>query len=40
MGFVILFYNSDSVTISGDLGLGSRVVDTRVRIPGPGGNNI
>ncbi|XP_046993768.1 sodium/hydrogen exchanger 7 isoform X4 [Schistocerca americana] len=31
---------SDSVTISGDLGLGSRVVDTRVRIPGPGGNNI
>jgi hypothetical protein len=31
---------SDSIIASGDLGLGSRPMDTRVRVPGPGGKNI
>jgi hypothetical protein len=31
---------SDSVIASGDLGLGSRLMDTRVRVPGPGGKDI
>lgn len=31
---------SDSLIASGDLGLGSRLMDTRVRVPGHGGKDI
>ncbi|XP_023706689.1 sodium/hydrogen exchanger 7 isoform X2 [Cryptotermes secundus] len=31
---------SDSLIASGDLGLGNRLMDTRVRVPGPGGKDI
>ncbi|PSN51022.1 Sodium/hydrogen exchanger 6 [Blattella germanica] len=31
---------NDSLIASGDLGLGTRLVDTRVRMPGPGGKDI
>jgi hypothetical protein len=35
-----VYQQSDSLIASGDLGLGNRLVDTRVRVPGPGGKNI
>jgi len=31
---------SESLIASGDLGLGNRLVDTRVRVPEPGGKDI
>lgn len=39
--FVLCYdQQSDSLIACGDLGLGSRLVDTRVRVPGPGGKDI